>query len=445
MIKLTPQLISRYNLEGPRYTSYPTVPNWPHTTSPVQYPQIQEPASLYIHVPFCQKRCFFCACNVIVKKLSPEIGDTYIDYLSKEMALISIKKISLKEIHFGGGTPTYLSDTQLEKLHKEISTYFDLSTLTEMSIEIDPRTILIERLKTLKRLGFNRLSFGVQDLDERVQKTINRQLSFEKILALFLEAKQLGFKSINADLIYGLPNQTPLTFQETLKQITTLNPDRIALYSFAYLPSHHAHQNGFNPKLLPTPKEKMALFLIARNYFLEAGYVSIAMDHFAKKDDDLALAFKNGTMRRNFMGYSPQPNRDYIGIGVSAIGSLSHQFFQNIKTLPDYYAKLDQHQLPIVRHYALTQDDIIRQYTIETLMCQSSLNKKTFLEKFNQHFDAYFKAEQNSLSQYELEKLLNQTQDEIQLTELGQLFVRNICMVFDAHLNKTSHTYSKTI
>ena len=443
---LTAELIKRYDKEGPRYTSYPTAPNWQGSLNSEKYQEllksITEPVSLYVHIPFCEKRCFFCACNVTVKKQKAEIGDTYIRYLAKELDFLP--KIQIKHLHLGGGTPTYLSDTQLTALITQIKNA-SATAIEEIAIEADPRTLTEERLIHLRALGITRLSLGIQDLDPSVHRAINRYHTLATLQPLFQIARKLQIRSINTDLIYGLPNQTLETLRKTLQELMVLSPDRIALYSFAYLPKSHGNQRGIKPEELPSSEEKITLYLAARDYLLQQGYIAIAMDHFAKETDELAIAYANGTMTRTFMGYTTKTTEDYIGIGVSAIGFIQNHFIQNTKELSEYYEKLDHHELPIVKSHALSDDDKIRQYVINSFMCQLKVDKQHVAQKFHIDFDDYFQYEAPFLCKCEQEKLLKQHNQTIQLTGLGRLFVRNICMGFDAHLTHANHQYSRTI
>lgn len=443
-MKLTKELIQKFDIETPRYTSYPTIPIWKSSSESEYKNRLskfkKKPSglSLYIHVPFCQKRCFYCTCNVVIRKSNIEIGNHYITYLEKEMALITrnLNKMPIiKQLHIGGGTPTFLSDSQLSTLCQMIDQHFDTSTMEEQSIELDPRSVDTTRIQALHELKFNRLSFGIQDFNEQVQKAVDRQHSFEDIKILFEKARSLGFLSINTDLIYGLPLQTTKSFKQTINQIISLKPDRIAIYSFAYIPKMHQHQRLLNEKDLPNADQKIRLFLQARQQLLQEGYESIAMDHFALKTDPLAIAYQNGTLRRNFMGYTTLPTDNYLGLGVSAIGYISNFFTQNAKNLKNYCAQLDNSILPIEKGLQLSRNDLIRQWVITSLMCQFKVNKKVFYNQFQVDFDAYFKSEFEGLIQREKEGLVRLGEDQIDVTELGRLFVRNVCREFDAYLD----------
>ena len=456
-LKLTPELIQRYNVDGPRYTSYPTAPQWHDGVTGIEYKEglfsvgrEDRDLSLYIHIPFCDKRCLFCACNVVIRKQKDAIGDRYLDALEKEILMVLDNlgcRSRLKQVHLGGGTPTYLSDTQLQRLVSMLKTHFDLTSCEEMSIELDPRTMNPDRLTVLHELGFNRLSFGVQDMTKKVQKAINREHSFESIDCLFKRARELGIKGINVDLIYGLPHQTPERFQETLQAIQSLKPDRMALYSYAHVPWLQEHQKALEKQTLPEPEEKIALFLQAQHFLLAQGYIAIAMDHYALAEDEMAQAFYNGGLCRNFMGYSTLPTTDYIGLGVSAIGYIDGRYIQNTRALEEYYQSIEEGALPTHRGLHLSQEDLARKWVIEQLMCQFSVDKNVFKQGFNVDFDTFFEQEQGHLASCEQEGLLDRSETTIQLTPLGKLFVRNVCMGFDAYFQSKSPTqrFSKTV
>ena len=456
MIKLSKELINKYDIASPRYTSYPPVTAWNVDFSYHQYEaaikdfQCAAPISLYIHIPFCQKRCLYCACNVIVRKKKPSVGDEYLMYLEKEISLICEnfkQKPVIKQIHIGGGTPTYLSSIQINRLSNILDKYFNTNHLQEKSIEIDPRHVEIEYIYELFKLGFNRLSFGIQDVDDTVQQAVGRVQSYDKIASLIDYAQSLDFQSINCDLIYGLPNQTNQTISETITKIISLRPNRIALYSFAYVPWIQSHQKLLNTDTLPDSSSKISLFLHARETLLKNGYIGIAMDHFALKNDDLAIAYNNGKLKRNFMGYSTQSTVNYLGLGVSSIGYITNCFSQNTKNLKKYYADLDNNRLPVEKGYALSQRDIIIQWVILTLMCQFYICKHSFNSLFNYSFDNYFKEKHSFIIKCEEEGLIYQFNDCLSVTDLGRLFIRNICMGFDDYLQKNSkgNQFSKAV
>lgn len=456
-MKLTPELIRKFDIEAPRYTSYPTAPLWTTAFTHVDYKERlsrlnhgKTPLSLYIHVPFCTKRCYYCACNVVIRKPNVDVGDTYLAYLEKEIQLVTQSlgiKHPVQELHIGGGTPTFLTDTQLERLMKILTTYFDLNKEGQTAIEVDPRSVDHYRIKHLKSLGFNRLSFGIQDFDPQVQEYIGRSQSVEDVAIVFNAAREAGFESINCDLIYGLPGQSMTSFKETLQHIASLSPDRIALYSFAYVPWLYSHQSLMPEDAFPDTEEKLGIFTMARDFFLGNGYIAIAMDHFAKESDELSIAYKQGTMTRNFMGYTTLATENYLGLGVSAIGYISEGFAQNTKELTTYKEKLDQNLLPLEKGLALTQDDVLRRWLITTLMCQFKVEKSHVEARFGIEFNVYFEKELSALSECESEGLVDLTKDCISLTPLGRLFVRNVVRHFDVYLNanKKPQQFSRTV
>jgi oxygen-independent coproporphyrinogen-3 oxidase len=454
---ITAELVQKLSKPGPRYTSYPTAPEWKAWDTPQSYiralnllGQSDHSVSLYVHIPFCPKMCYYCGCNVVIRKSNTNVGDEYIDYLEKELQLVTghiDKKTTLKQVHLGGGTPNFLSSDQLRRLWALITTFFNIDPDAEIAIEIDPRTIHIDQLHTLKELGFNRISMGIQDFDPTVQDVINREQPFDMVQELIGNLRALNFTSINMDLIYGLPNQTLDSFSETIKKVISLNPDRIALYSFAYVPWLKSHQKLLVEKDIPAGKEKLDLFLDARDRFLKSGYDAIGMDHFAKKTDDIAKAYATGTLHRNFMGYTTKPADDYIGIGVTAIGYVSETFSQNTHELKDYYDALDRDVLPSVKGLVLGPDDLIRQWIIKQFMCAFQLDKTAFSKKFLCDFEDYFEDELLHLNRCEEEGLVTQTPTHIYITDLGRFFIRNVAMGFDAYLQKsqTQKKFSNTI
>lgn len=456
-MKLTPELIHRFDIEAPRYTSYPTAPLWSDAFSSGEYRarltalnKAKTPLSLYIHIPFCSKRCYYCACNVVIRKPNDAVGDEYLTYLEKEIQLITEElgeQHPLEQLHLGGGTPTFLTDTQLTTLMRLVHRYFKVSDEGQRAIEVDPRSVDSERIKHLATLGFNRLSFGIQDFDPAVQDHIGRHQSVEEVAEIFHSARSAGFESINCDLIYGLPGQTISSFSKTLEHVSALAPDRIALYSFAYVPWLYSHQSIMPEDAFPDADEKLSIFTTARDYFLEHGYTAIAMDHFAKDTDELSIAYKNGTMTRNFMGYTTLATEDYLGIGVSAIGYVAESFTQNTKDLKAYKASLDANQLPLEKGLALSKDDVMRRWIITTLMCQFKLIKKDVEAKFDVEFDTTFHNELEALKACEADGLVSCSETEITITELGRLFARNVVRHFDAYLDssKKPNQFSRTV
>lgn len=452
---LTKGLIQKFNVKGPRYTSYPTANEWEEGFEESHYCKSLKNAenaslSLYFHLPFCEKMCYYCGCNVVIRKFKPEVSELYLSYLHKEMALLlgyfSTKPL-VKQLHFGGGTPNFFTADQLNRLYASIHQQFNISKEAEIAIEIDPRVTTLDHLQVLKSWGVNRLSMGLQDFDPIVQKAVNRIQPFEMTKSLVLSSRSLGFDSLNIDLIYGLPYQTVTSFLKTIDFIKTLNPDRIALYSYAHVPWLKSHQQLIKAQDLPDADSKLDIFISARNALLEAGYMSIAMDHFALKTDDMALAFQKNQLYRNFMGYTLKPADHFLGLGVSAIGHLSSTFVQNTRDLGVYYKQLDEGKLPVSRGLVLTEDDQIRQWVIQELMCHFKLDKSDFIKKTGRPFDVYFSFEMTHLAQCEQDGLLILDQTGISITPLGKLFIRNICMGFDIYLRKNTqkNQFSSTI
>jgi len=395
--------IQKFDIAGPRYTSYPTAPVWSNEVNDqvyiqklMDFGQSNKTLSLYIHVPFCQTMCTFCGCNVVIRKQDEKYGDEYLKYLFKEIDLVAHyigNKKQVKQFHWGGGTPTYFSEEQIERLFNKVQENFEIDLNSEIAIEIDPRTINKSKVKKLKALGFNRISMGVQDFDQKVQEAVNRVQPFELVKEFYAWCRQLEFKSVNFDLIYGLPHQTQKSFSDTVEKVIALKPDRIALYSFAYVPWLKKHQNKIDQKALPSNDVKLEIFLKARSQFLDEGYQAIAMDHFALKADELATAFDQGTLYRNFMGYTVKPADEYIGLGLTSISFLENTFIHNQKTLPDYYRLLEENKLPVERGKILSSDDRIRQWTINALMCQFQIDKQVFEGRFHISFDDYYEKE----------------------------------------------------
>ncbi len=449
--------LKKYDVAGPRYTSYPTAPEWSAEVDASVYTQKlgafgrnNKTLSLYVHIPFCEQLCYFCACNKVIRPKEDKTGDEYLDSLFLEIELVAKAigtKKDVKQLHWGGGTPTYLSEEQIKRLHKKIAHHFNIDMDGEIAIEIDPRTVTQRKLKCLRELGFNRVSMGVQDFDAKVQDDINRIQPFEQVKVVNDWCRELKFISVNFDLIYGLPYQTRITFSKTTDQVISLRPDRIALYSFAYVPWLSKPQNKFNLDAIALHDEKLDIFIHSRERLINAGYQSIAMDHFALKTDAMAKAFDQGALHRNFMGYTVKPADEFIGLGVSAIGFLENTFIQNIKVLPDYYDKLKKVQIPTERGKLLSEDDILRQWTINSLMCAFSVDKNQFQHRFGRSFDGYFSVEKEHILQCVEDGLINTANDFITVTDLGKIFIRNVCMGFDAYLcKKEGHKrFSRTV
>lgn len=452
-------LVEKYDRPGPRYTSYPTAPQF-HTAFAVEnYQQAvarsnQErpitPLSIYVHVPFCQSLCYYCACNKIITHKKQRAAE-YLDYLKKEIKLqaqLFDKSRKVTQLHLGGGTPTYLSNEQLAELMDYLAEQFNLdsSEQRQFSLEVDPRTITPEQLKGLATLGFNRLSFGVQDFDLQVQTAVNRVQSEDQVIALMQAAREAGFKSISVDLIYGLPLQTVDSFNQTLNKIIALKPDRIAAYSYAHLPQLVKAQRMINPADMPPPERKLELLELTIARLCAAGYIYIGMDHFAHPDDELAIAQREGSLQRNFQGYSTHADCDLIGLGVSSIGKVSTTYSQNVKELSQYYALLNEDKLPLLRGYQLNDDDVLRRAVISSLMCHNHINIEQIEQRFNIDFNRYFADAIAELSEHVADGLVEITEKEIILLPKGNLMMRTAAMAFDAYLGKNQRgNFSRTV
>ncbi len=451
-------LLSKYDRPGPRYTSYPTAVEFTDAFDETAYrrqlarasARRGAPLSLYIHLPFCEERCSFCGCSVIITK-KHEVANRYLEYLVRELEMLAGAlgpRRRLAQYHWGGGTPTYLDPGEMRALHAEVTRQFEIDPGAEVAIEVDPRVTSDEHLDTLCDLGFNRLSLGIQDFTPEVQVAVNRVQPEDQTRRLFDRARALGFHSINADLIYGLPLQTTPTFARTIDAVLDMRPDRVAVYSFAHVPWVRSNQKRIKPEDLPSPALKIELFAEARARFLGAGYQQIGMDHFSVPGDDLARAAAAGTLHRNFMGYTTRPANDLVGVGVSAIGDVDDAFSQNVKKLSTYYAALDAGRFPVERGFLLDEDDRIRRFVITNLMCNMRVDRAEVARRFGVSFDTYFARELDELSQGPVAHGLAELDDEaIRVLPRGRLFVRNICMTFDRYLRRqtTTPVFSRTV
>ena len=459
---LTDELLHRMDRPGPRYTSYPTADRFVEAFTAEHFLQALAqrhdmggaggagaPLSLYIHVPFCESVCYYCACNKIVTRDHGRAA-AYLDALEHEMALAADalgERVQVSQLHFGGGTPTFLSDEELSRLMAAIRTRFELLPKGEFSIEIDPRTVTRQRLAHLRALGLNRVSFGVQDFDAQVQQAVHRIQPFEQVEALMRDARELGFESINVDLIYGLPRQTPESFERTVRQVAGLRPDRIAMYGYAHLPTRFKPQRRIEPAELPSGGQRVGMLAQALAGFVSHGYQYIGMDHFALPDDPLAQAKRQGRLHRNFQGYSTQPDCDLIGLGVSAISRVGPCYSQNAKTLDEYYDALRSNQLPVVRGLALTRDDLVRRAVIMSIMCHGRLSYESVALAHLIDVRSYFAAEIEALEGLARDGLVTLSEDGLEVTPLGWYFVRSVAMVFDRHLraDRNRERFSKVI
>lgn len=453
------ELLRKYDCPGPRYTSYPTAPVWSSKIGVDDYKESlikaskrsDEPLAFYCHIPFCECRCYYCGCNTVITRNSDRV-EKYLDsFLSevKETAKLLGKRRTINQLHFGGGTPTYLSTEQIGRILDCFDDYFTFTPDCEKSLEIDPRVTSLEQLEYLSSRGFNRVSLGVQDFDDDVQKAIGRIQPFELVEQKIKECRDLKFEGINIDLIHGLPRQNEQTFKITLEKAIKLKPDRVALYSFAYLPSVKANQMKIIPEELPKTEEKYHLFAQAVEIFTAAGYLQIGMDHFALPDDELAIAQKDGRLHRNFMGYTVQASPEMVGIGMSSIGYIDNSFYQNFSTLDTYMNSIAENSFAVNKGLKLTKDDLIRQYVITSLMCNFRLDFETFRQKFGINYIDYFNAEHNSLKEFLIDNFLNTEDNKLEITSIGKTFIRNIAMTFDAYLDRVTEgkkpTFSRTI
>ncbi|WP_334165939.1 oxygen-independent coproporphyrinogen III oxidase [Tepidimonas sp.] len=438
-------LLRRFDIPGPRYTSYPTADRFVEAFTERDYIQALEqrragslalPLSVYVHIPFCESLCYYCACNKVITKHHGKAAE-YLRYLSRELELQTDhfgRGHRVSQLHLGGGTPTFLSDAELADLMAMIRRHFELVPGGEYSVEVDPRTVTPERLAHLHQLGFNRLSFGVQDFDPTVQKAVHRIQPAEQVFALVAAARNLGFESINVDLIYGLPQQTPESFHHTLEQVECLRPDRIALYAYAHLPARFKPQRRIVVAELPSPADKLAMLSLSLDHLSAAGYAYVGMDHFALPNDALAVAKRQGRLHRNFQGYSTQPDCDLIALGVSAIGRIGATYSQNAKTLDEYYDALDQGRLPIVRGLALTREDLLRRSVIMAIMCQGLVDFESINLAHLVDFRSHFARELEQLRALERDGLVRVDDAHLEVTATGWYLVRAIAMVFDRYL-----------
>lgn len=453
-------LIERLAGNGPRYTSYPTADRFHAGFTEADYrdmvattftPDKVRPLSLYVHIPFCNTICYYCGCNKIITKNKSK-AEVYLDYLDKEIALqapLFAGKARVEQLHFGGGTPTFLSDAQLTRLVNTLRQHFDFAPDSEgeYSIEIDPRKVQPATVALLGRLGFNRMSLGVQDFDPDVQQAVNRIQSEAETMTVIDAARQHGFKSISIDLIYGLPKQTVAGFSVTLDKVIAARPDRLSIYNYAHLPHLFKTQRQINEADLPTLDDKLNILSLAIQKLSEAGYVYIGMDHFALPDDELAIAQRAGTLHRNFQGYSTHDDIDLLALGVSGIGKLGNSYSQNVRTTEEYYALLDEGRLPLFRGIALNQDDTLRRSIIQQLMCKFALDFPAIAAQWGVQFRDYFAAELGVLAALGEAGLLTLDEQQLRVLPKGRLLIRNIAMVFDRYLRQGQPLvrYSKTI
>ncbi|QDF96564.1 oxygen-independent coproporphyrinogen III oxidase [Azoarcus sp. DD4] len=453
-----PQLIRRFDINGPRYTSYPTADRFVEAFDARALQDwlarravggVSRPLSLYFHIPFCNTICYYCACNKIITKDHGRSAK-YLKYLAKEIemqaaALGGSRQVT--QLHLGGGTPTFLSHEELRQLMDSVRAHFNLVPNGEYSIEVDPRKVDFDTVELLATLGFNRMSVGVQDFAEDVQRAVNRVQSVEETRLVIEAARATGFKSVSMDLIYGLPKQNVISFNRTLEQVLDISPDRISLYSYAHLPGLFKPQRRILQSDMPSADAKLQILQLAIRRLTEAGYVYIGMDHFAKPDDELTVAQRQGRLHRNFQGYSTQAECDLLAFGVSAIGKIGPVYSQNVKTLDEYYDVLDRDELPVLRGIELTADDLLRRSVIQALMCHFELSMQSIEIAHLIDFREYFADELADLKEMEAAGLLKVEGDWISVLPAGRMLVRGIAMVFDRYLraDRERARYSRVI
>ncbi len=460
MAVMTPELLTRFDVPGPRYTSYPTADRFVEAFGEQDYVEALSlrqvggvgkplPLSLYVHIPFCESLCYYCACNKIITKHKERASD-YLRYLGMEMALhtrLIGRGQAVSQLHLGGGTPTFMSDDELRQLMRLLHAHFEFVPGGEYSVEVDPRTVDENRLAVLAELGFNRLSFGVQDFDPAVHKAVHRIQPAEQVFTLVASARRLGFESVNVDLIYGLPLQTQASFDRTLAQVNQLRPDRIALYAYAHLPDRFKPQRRIHAEELPSGTDKVGMLSRSLEALSQGGYVYIGMDHFALPDDALAVAKRQGRLHRNFQGYSTQADCDLIALGVSSIGRIGSTYSQNAKTMEVYCDLLDRGHFPVERGLHLSRDDLIRRAVIMALMCQGHLEFEAINLAWLIDFKTLFAPEMVQLEDMQSQGLVQLSDAGIQVTAMGWFFVRGVAMVFDRYLqaDRNRNRFSKII
>jgi oxygen-independent coproporphyrinogen-3 oxidase len=459
-VDLSPELLERYDRPGPRYTSYPTAIEFTEEFDADAYADrlamaatnVDDPLSLYVHLPFCEARCSFCACHVVVTKRE-SVADAYLARVEREAELVAARigeGRPLLQYHWGGGTPTYYPAPTLARLHRSLSRWFDIQPGAEVAAEVDPRVTTRDHLETMWELGFNRLSFGVQDLDPAVQEAIGRGQTAEETIELYETAREIGYRSINLDLIYGLPGQTEATMAATLDTVTSLLPERLAIYSFAYVPWMRPHQQRIGEDDIPGRDLKFRLLSMISERLISAGYQAIGMDHFALPEDELATAADAGILTRNFMGYTTRRGAGVIALGTSGIGDISGAYAQNHRRLASYYEDIDGGTLPIERGYRLTPDDLLRRHVITELMCNGRIRNTDIAARFGVDFETTFDEELRALTAPDgpvEEGLVVVRRDGLDATELGRMFIRNVARLFDAHTKQVidKPMFSRTI
>ncbi len=458
-VKFDLDLLHKYNKPIPRYTSYPPATELTEHFDPVHFQAAiaignhkQTPLSLYCHIPFCESPCYFCGCNTIITRRK-EVADPYLQSLTRnieQVAALVDSKRRVQQFHSGGGTPNYLSPPQMEILWTAITHHFEFEPDAEISIEVNPSYLNAAYVKFLKDLGFNRISFGIQDFHPQVQQAVNRIQPESLLFEVMQWIRSCGYESVNVDLIYGLPYQTLETFRTTIQKTIELDPDRIAIFNFAYVPWMKPVQRRLPQEALPSPAEKLAILQMVIEELTSHGYVYIGMDHFAKPDDELALAQEQGQLHRNFQGYTTKPESDLLGFGITSISMLEDVYTQNHKSLKDFYRAVDADQLPLAKGVILQKHDQIRRAVIMELMCESQVSKVEIEEKYHLSFDMdfndYFQPEIDDLRALEADGLVRIWPDHIEVTEVGRLLIRNVASVFDLYLRgQQQHQFSRSV
>ncbi len=452
------ELLKRYNVPGPRYTSYPTAPVWKEDFTPEQYERVLQesgaaenpaPLSLYVHLPFCEKLCYFCGCTVVITGTQHALEETYLDMLEREIDWVADRAgpgRTVVQFHLGGGTPTYFTPERLRRLGRKFRGRFRFAPDAEIGVEVDPRVTTREHLMTLAQLGFNRLSMGVQDFEPRVQVAINRVQPYEDTRSLVHQARALGFPSINMDLIFGLPFQTAESFSETIDKVLEIGPDRLAVYSYANVPWMKKHQNVLQPHL-PDERTKFEIFRTALERFTDAGFEYIGMDHFARPTDELARARTDRTLHRNFQGYTTKAGTDLVGFGMSAIGGVGRTYVQNRRDLGPYQQEVGTRGAATFRGFRLSEDDLLRRRVISNILCHGVISKPEIEREFSIRFDETFADAIEVLAPLASDGLVELSALEIRATPLGRIFLRNIAMPFDAYLTDApgKPVFSKTL
>jgi len=458
MEEVSLDLIKKYNVQGPRYTSYPTALQFKETTESgrrelldhlEEHNQYAREISLYFHIPFCFSLCWYCGCTKVITK-DQDRGDLYLDYLEKEMDIISgmlHPDSKVIQIHFGGGTPTFLKPEQLLHLGASIRDRFNLTEATEFGVEIDPRRCSREHIEALREIGCNRASLGVQDTNEQVQKAIHRIQPFEQTRRVTGWLRDAGIDSINFDLIYGLPLQTLDTFRQTMDDVLELMPDRLAVYSYAHIPRLMPAQKLLNVEDMPDTDEKLSMLQLGISHFTGNGYRFIGMDHFSRENEELSQAMDDGTLQRNFQGYSTHSGADLYAFGMSGISNVGDYYWQNAKEISEYYSSLDAFTLPVAKILQLCKDDKIRKDAIMRIMCRMGLSFNEMEEKWGIVFEEYFSDSLQRLASLQNDGFVKVNNNEIRITEQGRLFLRNIAMCFDRYLqaSKKDSSFSKTV